>query len=79
MKGVEFDLPITKATQASFSSPGKLKQKGKGWWGGETAYSGGFAGVYVLTHIAPVQKQGPHTHTYLHISVCVEGGCKGPL
>ena len=40
VKGVEFDLPITKATQASFNS-----------MVGKTAYSGGFAGVYVLTHI----------------------------
>ena len=41
VKGVEFDLPITKATQPSFSS-----------MVGKSTYSGGFFGLYIFTHIA---------------------------
>ncbi|KAG0632648.1 GIY endonuclease, partial [Tuber brumale] len=41
VKGIEFDLPITKDTQASFTAVV-----------GKSVHSGGFAGVYVFTHIA---------------------------
>ncbi|KAG0122489.1 GIY endonuclease, partial [Tuber indicum] len=41
VKGIEFDLPITKDTQASFTAVI-----------GKSVHSGGFAGVYVFTHIA---------------------------
>ena len=41
VKGVEFDLPVTKATLSSFQS-----------MVGKSVYSGGFAGLYVFTHIA---------------------------
>jgi hypothetical protein len=45
VKGVEFDLPITKETEASFTATV-----------GKSKHSRGFAGIYIFTHIASGSK-----------------------
>lgn len=53
IKGVEFDLPITKDSQAAFTA-----------LVGKSAHSGGFAGLYVFTHIASGSKYATRRYAY---------------